>query len=244
MRDKATSVYALTNDIDRAKDWNGRTNLAYQAGAAKPLFSGHSAGLGLICDGGDECYATVPTVTAPPAWMACSFRVGSVAASQAGCGLGSSNPTFGAFMAFLLNSGSGRIMVQIRLFDGASATDIDGPTAIIGKVYHCAFVTRAANDHVLYVNGIRYASTTSITTGSSFVTMGIGCLRRAATSFQLTGQTYWAAYGTRDPGERFLRELSVNPWRHLFKDNTRSIIGFLAADFNRRRRVFIGAGCP
>jgi hypothetical protein len=88
-----------------------------------------------------------------------------------------------------------------------------------GQIYHCVGITRSRSDHTLFVNGVKNVDTTDVGTSfSGFVRGSIGAFLRGSTftSFLTGGGVYWAAYGTKDPGDVFLGALSMNPWAYLY----------------------------
>lgn len=215
LRKAASGIYLLIDGQSSALDLLGNTNLAFGAAGAQPTWTYSRGGQGLGFDGGDDCYGTIGGVTGPPAWISCTFTLGTdVTTVQMGAALGSAAASFGAF--FNIYVGTGTINAQIRFQDGASIATITGPTAVANSTYHCALLTRGVSDHILWVNGVRYTSTTTISVLNSLVNCAIGSLRRGSSQNYLTGTVHYAAYGTVDPGEALLQQLSIDPYQYLY----------------------------
>ena len=95
---------------------------------------------------------------------------------------------------------------------------IDGPTAVIGQCYAAVHISRSATDHVLYVNGVRYTSTSNAgATGDSIANFVIGASNRNTTPIFYGKQNVMLGFIHQgyDPGDDWMRAFSLNPWSLL-----------------------------
>lgn len=240
----ATSIWTLHDFANSAKDWKGVNDLTFGTTTARPTWGTRVAGTALTFDGGDDCNGALATsVSAFPVWVACSFYVGSVAASQAAIGLGSAAVANGA-QCTIYNTTT-NVLYQIRNVDVGTNATATGPTAVVGGVYHCAAISRAQTDHKLFVNGQLFTSATDVgASWTAIVNGAIGELKRSTASALLTGGVHWAAYGVLDPGDAFLQQLSSRPFDLLYQAKPRRRIAGAAAGgilFRRTLSNRIGA---
>jgi hypothetical protein len=239
LRDLASGLYLLKDGETKAVDLLGSNSIAFGASAASPTWGSRNCGQGLGFDGADDCFAAITAITAPPAWVACSFVLDNLTGTQCPVGLGSTGATFPGFVYIYMIGGT--VNAQVRWQDNTTAATITGPTAIAGEVYHCLLVSRGAADHVLWVNGVKYRSTSSVSIGSSMAVVSIGSQRRNVSGAYLTGLVQWAGFGAKDVPDQLALEVTRNPWPFLFKPQ-KSIFLLRAPTVlgNRRRRIIIG----
>lgn len=240
----ATSIYLLNDLQTKGTDAKNVNNLTFGAGAAQPSWGYNNGGQALTFDGGDTCDGTVTTVNAFPVWCATSITVGSVAASQGTVSVGSNTGT--AFFTIFVTTTN--IAWQLRTLDGSTGTFLlNGPASAVGNVYHCAAVSRSDTDHTLFVNGQMYTSaTTAGGSWSNLVNGGIGELKRTSVGSQMTGAVHWGAWGLRDPGNAFLRDLTIRPYDYLYgalPNIPNALFGMTAAAANEQHYLMtLGAG--
>lgn len=106
---------------------------------------------------------------------------------------------------------------------GADAA-INGPTAVVGQCYAAVHISRSATNHVLYVNGVRYAGSTDAgVTGDSIANFVIGASNRNTTPIFYGKQNVMLGFVHQgyDPGDDWMRNFSLNPWS-LFAPQPRS----------------------
>lgn len=233
LRQHATSIWTLDDRSAQANDQKRVNILAFGALTASPTWGYRRYGPCLTFDGLDTCEASITSVATYPFWMAGSFVSDNNSALQSAFGLGTSGAVNGGLVTVFNNSGS--LIAQVRAADGGTTATVTGPTHVAGSLYHCAVISFTASDHRLYVNGLKYTSTTNVGALTGYVNASIGELKRNIAGTFLTGGVYWAAYGTRSPGEVFLRSLTRNPWPYLYAPdrspiqiNTASAGGFFS----------------
>lgn len=112
----------------------------------------------------------------------------------------------------------------LRMAIGGVDAAINGPTAVVGQRYNVVRVSRSAADHVMYVNGVRYSSTTSSgVAGDSWKNFSIGASVQNATPVFYGRQSVHLGFFDRvDPGEEWMRNWSLNEWS-IFEPQTISI---------------------
>ncbi|MHB1328537.1 MAG: hypothetical protein ACYC2K_10080 [Gemmatimonadales bacterium] len=214
LRRYAKAVYPLnysTNDVIKGG------GLEFGASTAAPTWGARVGGYGLVCDGSND-FASGEIEALPgtyPVWMAGGFTYDIVPnANRYAFSLGG---TTNAFLG-IGSLDSGVVVGRVRpVHNGANAA-VSGPAVEVDVTYNVAYIVRATNNHVMYVNGARYAVTTAVSgTWSTFdrVAMG-GIYSNAAVTLFLDGALHWAAYGIEDPGDGFLQALSLNPYEYLF----------------------------
>jgi hypothetical protein len=103
---------------------------------------------------------------------------------------------------------------------GSGDQPINGPTVAIGSIVAAVYISRAATDHTLFVNGVKYTSNANNSgLNDSWANFTINAARRATTAIfygkQSTALGFYATNGA-DPGDRWLEEFSKNPWGAWF----------------------------
>ena len=111
---------------------------------------------------------------------------------------------------------------------GGSDAPIDGPTAVAGQTYRVVRITRAVNDHVMFVNGVRYTSTTSTSTlgvnvGHPGILAAVRWSGDSAPLFKGKQKVYLGWWGDTDLGDAWYQEWSLRPWETLFPQDVRRI---------------------
>lgn len=215
----ATSIYPLSRKFGAAaKDYKGVNDLVFGATTASPNWFSTVGGRSLHGDGGDTANATLATsISAYPFWIAGSFSAGSLpGTAQTAFGLSGTGDALTSYLRVDVNSSS-NLEFDVRTQNGSGGVTIAGPAAVIGKVYNFAFIARSITSRAAYLNGQRFTSATSDSaTVSGLTKFGLLNLARTTPVQKFTGDIYWAAYGSIDPGDPFFQALSINPWPYLF----------------------------
>lgn len=225
LRMYATSVWPLERTEKRAEDRvSGVNPLIFGTGIAEPHWGYRAEGPCLTFDGTDTtALGTVVVNNSYPIWLAGSFIFDSNLTDNTLVGLGSEGGT-AAFTLIGTDFAGGTLWGRFRKTDGGIRADVIGPVAVNGKLYHCSFITRGNTSHTLFVNGAKFTSATDVGAGAfaNQIKMSIGVSNRQSIfTAWLTGGVYWAAYGRVDPGDVFLRNLSIDPWKYLYAPRKR-----------------------
>jgi hypothetical protein len=153
----------------------------------------------------------VSEASAVPLTIAGSFICRSTAATEAAVGIGDAASSLYGFVGqYTAGSISGCARLQGAGADGA----IDGPSAVIGAQYNCAYISRSLTNHTFWCNGIAYTSSTNKNAFSNtYGNFTIGAVNRGGTRlFRSTADVLqaWFHVGS-DPGDEWLRAWSLNP---------------------------------
>lgn len=222
LRRYATSIYPLNRPTGRAEDALGQNHIPFSAAAAMPNWNGRAAQPALCFDGGDDASgAIVSTVNAFPLWIGVGFTCDNFGALQAPFSIGTSDAANPMRIEFRQNTNS-TINFLCRILFGGVGANFTGATVSIGSVNHCVAITRGQTDHTTFINGQKTTSATDVgTSWSTAVNIAIGANKANVIQSQITGGVLWAAFGQSDPGNQFLQDLSINPWRYLYAPQRR-----------------------
>lgn len=153
------------------------------------------------------------------------FRVTETAtAYQTAVGVGGSVTTSGLYGG-VGQYGAGSVSSWMRQSIADTDVPIHGPTAVVGEVYAVIRIDRSATDHVMWVNGARYSSSSSAGVLDGFVrNLTVGAVVRDAAPIWYGKQDVALGFfATRDPGDAWAREWSRKPWEMLFAPLERRI---------------------
>lgn len=140
--------------------------------------------------------------------------------SQFAVGIGDSATTTGGLYGGVGQiTSAGSVSAPQRMSNGGSAAEPTGPTTAIGRVHSAVRISRAATDHVLYVDGLRYTSATNVgVPGTTFGNFSVNASRRLTTIlFPGKQKVALGFYGTTDPGDDWLKAFSLQPWATIFE---------------------------
>jgi len=186
-------------------------------------YSGSPAGVARVGNGSSTLLNwAFPTAyaSAPGAVYGGVFTVTDTAtASQTALGVGGSTLPTGLYGGIgQLTAGTG-IEGWVRTSLGSFDVRLAGPTCTVGAVYSVAYINRGINDSVMYVNGVRYASSSTVTRyNDSWLNFSVDASVRATTPLFYGKQSVSLGFvGFSDPGDAWLHEFSVRPWSTMFE---------------------------
>jgi hypothetical protein len=136
-----------------------------------------------------------------------------------------------------------------RLSDSGGDATLAGPAAVIGRAYAVIRIDTAINNHVMFVNGVRYSNTTSVSAiGNNWENFSIGASVRHTTAVFPGLQSVLLGFAARtNPGESWAQRFTEDPFGTLFVKRKRSYfipetVGGFNPAWARHRSQVIGAG--
>jgi hypothetical protein len=154
-------------------------------------------------------------VSAFPLVLASSFVcVDTLVSNQPAFAVGGSIEG-GGILAGVGQYSSGFVGSWLRAQNSGDQTVIDGPAAVAGKTYNVIRISRSQTNHVMYVNGVEYTSSTDTGPPSdSWKNLTSGCVIRDTAplwyGYQTVNQGFFAL--GHCPADAWAREWSKNPF--------------------------------
>lgn len=217
----AVSLYPLSDRFLGCTDYKRANILTFGTTTAAPAWGDRRHGRCLTFDGGDTAInsSLTATVSAFPTWVAggCVDDTDGSGATIAPIGLSGVGDASTCNFGVRRLSASATWNVSVNNLSAGTPASINTVPAITGQATHFAAITRSATGHTVFQDGQKFTSSTNIgSTFSGWSRFSVGVLARNTPVNHMTGGVFWAAFGTTDPGDVFLRDLSINPWKYLY----------------------------
>jgi len=216
IRNRFSSFYLFNDASTTKKDLIGGNNLTYGAGS-QSSFHGYY-GKGEKFDGTKylENRSISPNVTGFPLFMfVCAQDEGDIVTDNEIISL---SPWVSGFTNsyMIFRGGSSTNAVGAIMTDGGFASYSKSSKAIPSRIYSAALIMRSITDFTLFVNGERMIQLQTLASGFSTknsIVIGAG----SNGSSKYYGGIFSAGWGIVDPGDDFLRRLTLNPTGVIFQ---------------------------
>lgn len=217
IRKTFSSFYLFGDGSSIKKDLVGKNDLTFSSGGSSEIFYGRN-GRGEKFTGGKylENRAITPTVTGFPLFIYADVQ--DEKDQTLDNEIISLSPWITnytrSFMLFREQSSNDK--VRAIMTDGGFSSYSNSSKSIPSRFYTAALLMRSITDFILFVNGERltqYSTNASgFTTKNSIV---VGANSNGSSGF--VGGIFSCGWGTIDPGEDFLRRLTVDPTSTIFQ---------------------------